>query len=139
MVLLDTHVWVWMAAGDARRIGRRARQFIVRAQSLGLVRISPVSIFELTALNTLGRLSLAIPVAAWVAEALDATAARLSPLSVGVALEAGAISREALADPFDRLLVATARDGQGTIVTADDRILDYAARTSAVRARDARR
>jgi PIN domain nuclease of toxin-antitoxin system len=54
-----------------------------------------------------------------------------------VAVDAGLISRTALPDPLDRLLVATARDAQATILTADERILQYAADTY-VRAHDAR-
>ena len=44
----------------------------------------------------------------------------------------------AIGTDLSEQMVATARDGQGAIVTADDRILDYAARTSAVRVHDAR-
>ena len=44
-----------------------------------------------------------------------------------------------LADPIDRMLVATARQIEATLVTRDRRILDYAARTSAVRVHDAAR
>jgi PIN domain nuclease of toxin-antitoxin system len=139
VVLLDTHVWVWMAEGDARRIGRRTRQLLARAESRGLVRLSPVSVFEVTALHTLGRLRLAMPIESWVRQALDAAAIKIAPVSVDVAVDAGTISREALADPFDRLLVATARNGRGAIVTADARILDYAAATTAVRVHDARK
>ena len=92
----------------------------------------------MAALHTLGRLRLVIPVESWIREAMNATGMRLAPLSSDVAVDAGAIPREALADPLDRLLVATARFGQGTIVTADERSLEYSTRTSAVRVHDAR-
>jgi PIN domain nuclease of toxin-antitoxin system len=59
-------------------------------------------------------------------------------LSLDVAIDAGLITREALADPIDRLLVAAARQGDATLITADERILQYAARTSSVRVHDAR-
>ena len=138
MILLDTHVWLWTAEGETRRIGRRTRQLISREQRQGAIRISPASVFEVTALHTLGRLRLAVPVESWIREALDQAGLRLAPLSVDVAIDAGLVSREALADPFDRLLVAAARQGKATMVTADERILDYAARTASVRVHDAR-
>ena len=46
MLLLDTHVWIWILAGDARRIGRRARALLTRAESRDAIRISPVTLFE---------------------------------------------------------------------------------------------
>ena len=102
------------------------------------MRISPASIFEVAALHTLGRLRLARPVESWIREALEVTGLRVAPLSPDVAIDAGLIPRTALPDPLDRLLVATARETQATILTADERILTYAAETSDVRAHDAR-
>ena len=138
MLLLDTHVWLWTMAGDARRVGRRARQLLARAEKRGDVRISPASIFEIAALHSLGRLRLSRPVESWIREALETTGLRISPLSAEVAIDAGLIPRAALPDPLDRLLVATARDAQATLVTADDRILQYAADASGVRTHDVR-
>ena len=138
MLLLDTHVWLWTAEGNARRIGRRARQFISRAERRAEVYVSPASIFEIAALHTLGRLRLARPVDSWIREAVEGVELRIAPLSAEVAVDAGLIPRTALPDPLDRLLVATAREAQATILTADDRILQYAADTSDVRAQDAR-
>ena len=100
--------------------------------------VSPVSIFEVAALHTLGRLRLSRPVESWIREALEGAGLRIVPLSPEVAIDAGLIPRTALPDPLDRLLVATARDAQATNLTADDRILQYAADTSDVRAHDAR-
>jgi PIN domain nuclease of toxin-antitoxin system len=137
-VLLDTHVWVWAAEGDARRVGPRARRLLTRAGKTGTGRISPVSIFEVAALHTLGRLRFALPVEAWIHGALDQMHLRIAPVAPEVSLDAGLIPRGALADPLDRLLVATARYLGSTLVTADDRILEYASDTSAVRTHDAR-
>lgn len=138
MILLDTHVWLWTIGGETRRVGRRTRQLVAREERRGAVRISPASIFEVAALHTLGRLRLALPVESWIRGALDQAGLRIAPLSIDVALDAGLIPRDALADPFDRLLVAGARRGDATLITADDRIIDYAAETSSVRVHDAR-
>jgi PIN domain nuclease of toxin-antitoxin system len=40
---------------------------------------------------------------------------------------------------MDRLLVSTAREMEATLLTADDRILNYAARSRALRTEDAGR
>ena len=137
MLLLDTHVWLWSVDGDARKIGRRTRQSLLRAESREAIRISPASLFELTALHALGRVRLSRPVEQWIDEALEAAGVRIAELSPAIAIDAGAIPRDALADPLDRLLVATARRLDATFLTSDVRILDYAAATRNVQVQDA--
>lgn len=63
---------------------------------------------------------------------------RARQLSAAVAIDAGHIPRTALADPRDRLLVATARQLDATLLTGDAAIPGYALRTRNVRVRDLR-
>jgi len=137
LLLLDTHVWVWNVEGEARRIGRRARRLIALAESRESVRISPATVFEIASLFTMGRLGLARPLEQWFRNAIDSPGVRLVELSVAIAIDAGSIPRTALADPVDRLLVATARQLNATFLTRDAAILRYATTTRNVRARDA--
>ncbi len=137
MLLLDTHAWIWIVEGDVRRVGRRARRLLSQAESRDAVRISSATVFEVVALHTAGRLRLARPPEQWIRDALEAEGVRLAPLSADIALDAGAVPRAALADPLDRLLVATARQLDATFVTSDVRILEYAATTGNVRIHDA--
>lgn len=139
MLLLDTHVWIWSVQGDARRIGHRARQSISRAEAREAIRISPVTLFELTALHALGRLRLTRRPETWIRDALTAAGVRVAELSPAIAIDAGAMPREALADPLDRLLVSTARQLDATFLTGDVRILHYASAHGEVRVQDARR
>ena len=138
MLLLDTHVWVWSVEGDVRRIGRRTRQLLLRAQARDAIRVSPVTVFEVGALHTLGRIRLTLAVDQWVRQSLDAPGVRIAEVTPPVALDAGHIPRSALADPLDRLLVATARHLAATFVTADEGVLAYAVTTGQVRVHDAR-
>ena len=131
MLLLDTHAWVWVVEDDLR-IGRAARQAVGRAEASGRVRVSPVSFFEITALCTSGRLRLSMPSHAWLSEAISSAAIRVAELTAAVAMDAGAIPREQLADPMDRLLVASARQLGATLLTGDERILTYARETANV-------
>jgi PIN domain nuclease of toxin-antitoxin system len=73
----------------------------------------------------------------WIDEALGAAGVRIAELSPAIAIDAGSIPREALADPIDRLLTATARRLDALLLTGDARILDYATSTGNVRAQDA--
>jgi PIN domain nuclease of toxin-antitoxin system len=138
VLLLDTHVWIWSAEGADRKIGRRARQLLSQAESKDALRVSTVSLFELAALHTQGRLRLAHPLEQWIGESLEAGGVRIAELSAAMSVDAGLIPRRALADPLDRLLVATARQMGARLLTADARILDYAAANYGVRVDDAR-
>lgn len=134
ILLLDTHAWIWSVAGE--RIGRRAQRAISRAETLDAIRVSPASVFELTALHTAGRLRLSTVPAEWIRQSLSTSSIRLAPLVTEVAIDAGSIPRAALPDPLDRLIVATARHLDATLLTADTQILDYA-RTGNVRVQNA--
>ena len=103
LLLLDTHAWLWVVDGDRRRVGARARRLLSRAEVQDGVRISPVSIFEVGALHTAGRLRLARALEQWVHDAMAAQGVRLAPLSAEMALDAGAIPR-VLAEQIYRLV-----------------------------------
>ena len=93
LLLLDTHAWVWSVAGDTRRVGRRARQLIARAEAQDAIRVSSATVFEVAALHTAGRLRLARSPEQWVRDALGVAGVRLAPLSADIALDAGIIPR----------------------------------------------
>jgi PIN domain nuclease of toxin-antitoxin system len=136
MVLLDTHTWLWSIDGDVRRIGRRTRTLLSQAEARDQIRVSAVSIFEIVALQTSGRLRLSRSAESWIRASLLTAGVRLADMTAGIAIDAGAIPRTALGDPLDRLLVATARRIEATFLTADRQILDYASATGNVRAHD---
>jgi PIN domain nuclease of toxin-antitoxin system len=136
VVLLDTHTWIWSVEGDERRIGRKARALLGRAEMHERIRVSPVSVFEVVALHTSGRLRLAQPAESWIRESLAAAGVRLVEMTPAIAIDAGAIPRAALNDPLDRLLVASARQLRAMLLTGDAQILDYARRTANVTAVD---
>jgi PIN domain nuclease of toxin-antitoxin system len=138
VLLLDTHVWIWILAGDAR-IGRRARSLLTRAESRDAIRISPVTLFEVMALYAAGRLHLTRPPDEWIRQAMASGPVRIAELSPAIAIDAGRIPRNVLADPMDRLLAATAAEMEATLLTADTRILQYGSRTRTLRTADAGR
>jgi PIN domain nuclease of toxin-antitoxin system len=139
VLLVDTHVWIWILDGDARRIGPRTRRLLDQAHARDALRVSPVSIFEVSALSTSGRLTLSRSLEQWLEAAIDGAGIRLAPVSRDVAVDAGLLPRALVADPVDRLLVATARQADATLVTADSKILAYAAASANLLTHDAGR
>lgn len=137
LTLLDTHAWIWLVEGNPR-LGRAARRGIDRAAAHDAVRISAVSAFEVASLCTSGRLHLRLTPQQWVDEALDLPGVRLAEVTVAVAVDAGQIPKASLADPFDRILAATARRLDAALVTADRALLAHL-KASRIHAIDASR
>ena len=132
MLLLDTHVLVWMDADDAA-LGSQARQAIRRAWSVGEVAVSAISFWEVAMLAQRGRLQLPVPPHTWRADLLEA-GVREIPLDGRVAVAAAALE-DLHRDPADRFIIATALASSAALVTADSSILDWAGELSRVDAR----
>jgi PIN domain nuclease of toxin-antitoxin system len=115
-LLLDTHVVLWQLSG-ARPIGRRAEEAMGAATELAF---SVVSFAEIGVKAAIGKLSVPDDLHAHVL----ATGVRVLGLSAehGLAVAALPVHHR---DPFDRLLVAQARQDGFTLVTADTRIHAY--------------
>ena len=126
-LLLDTHVWIWfMLASTELAIG--GRQVINRAAASGQLRIAAISVWEAALLASRGRVALGRPLAQWITEAVSAPGLSIEPLLPQIAVEACSLPEVFHRDPADRLIVATARVANATLMTRDRRILDYAAR-----------
>lgn len=125
-LLLDTHVILWWLADRARLSGVAAAS-IDRADRL---LISPLSCWEVAALDATGRVGLDRDVAAWVRDLFGMPRVELAPLSPEAAVVGARLDRAAFpGDPIDRLLYATARDHRVPFVTKDERLRSFAAST----------
>ena len=131
-LLLDTHVWIW-SQEDPDRLGSQTKRLLVGAEHEN--HVCTISTLELARLAVTGAVSVSIALREWVERALRAIQARTVPVSHEIALEAYALPEPFHRDPADRLLVAASRCHQLTLLTADERILNY----HGVRSRDARK
>lgn len=126
LVLLDTHIWLWLAAGT-EPLSRPARDAIAVAAGDGTLRVAAMSVWEIAMLASRNRIVLGKPTAEWVEEALSAPGLALEPLSPMIAIESCQLPAGFRSDPADHLIVATARMTGATLMTRDRRILGYAA------------
>lgn len=126
LVVLDTHVWLWLVEGAADRLSAAAIGEIGEASRQGAVRVSAISVWEVAMLEAKGRLSLSRPVEEWVRSALRAPGLRLLPLTPEIAVESTRLPGEAHGDPADRILIASARVTGAHLATRDRGLLDYA-------------
>lgn len=122
MILLDTHVLVWMDCDDPR-VGERTRHMLLSAWRQGQVAVSPVTFWECAMLHARGRIELSGPPVAWRGELL---AAGLVELSLDGAISILAVGLKGLhKDPVDRFIAATALYHSATLITADARLLHW--------------
>jgi PIN domain nuclease of toxin-antitoxin system len=119
-VLLDTCALIWLASdvplsGDAKHVFAR--------QALGA---SPISVWEIANLIRKRRLTLTDRPAAWFREACFRINAAPTDLDIEILADSCALPGQPPNDPADRIIIATARENDMTILTRDRLILDYA-------------
>ena len=122
MIVLDTHVLVW-ADSDDRKLGRKARAMIDQLWAVGKVAVPAIVFWEVGLLQARRRLRLPTSVREWRDAVLAAGALEL-PLDGAVAVRALELSG-LHDDPADRFIVATALVHGATLMTADERLLDW--------------
>jgi PIN domain nuclease of toxin-antitoxin system len=123
--LLDTHVWLWFALGDAERLAAPVRKKIVAATHGGSLAVSAISLWEIGMLEVKGRIVLGMPCEKWVATALALPGLRLIGLEPEIAVASSRLPGEMHGDPADRILAATARARDAVLATADERLVEY--------------
>ena len=122
MILLDTHVLVWLDEGSSR-LGKKALKEIDMALGKEELAVSAISFWEVAMLVRKGRIDVQGEVDVWRRELLD-KGVREIPLHGGMAIRAGQL-QDFQGDPADRLIVATALETSASLVTADERILAW--------------
>jgi PIN domain nuclease of toxin-antitoxin system len=112
MIYLDTHVVIWLYAGEVERLSRAVRKLL---EEEGLL-ISPASILEIGMLWETGRITIdARTLLGSLEESLNLTTCDLPFAKIA----ATALQLEWTRDPFDRLIVAQAWARGSKLVTKD--------------------
>lgn len=124
VLLLDTHVWLWLMSGEGD-MKPSAVRVVEDAAFHGLVRISAITVWEVAMLEAKGRIRLSRDCMAWVDEALRAPGIALVPLTPEIAVDSSRLPGKFHGDPADRILVATARREDAVLLTRDEKILAY--------------
>jgi PIN domain nuclease of toxin-antitoxin system len=123
MILLDTHVWVWLA-DDNDRLTEALQNLIADRRQEGLG-VSVISCWEVAKLVECGRLKLGCEVEEWIEGALALPGIRLIDLTPAISVASTKLPAPFHRDPADQILVATARVYDLELLTLDDKILKY--------------
>ncbi|MFP4033006.1 MAG: type II toxin-antitoxin system VapC family toxin [Desulfococcaceae bacterium] len=123
MILLDTHIWIWLADGSDR-IAQGHAEKIEAHEGTG-IGISVISCWEVGKLVEYNRLKLACTVEEWMNGALALPGIQLVELSPRIAIESTQLPGAFHKDPADQIIVATARVLGLELLTVDEKILRY--------------
>lgn len=119
--LLDTCTFIWLCSEPAR-LSRKAQTVLDAADTTMVV--SDATALEIVLKWTAGKLILPQPPRQWIGNQLRVWAVEQRALSRADMYRASELPAHH-ADPFDRLLVATALADSATIVTPDETIHAY--------------
>lgn len=124
-LLLDTCAVIWMASGAT--LARQASLAIDAAFVEGSeLRVSPITAWEIGLLARKGRLPATVPPTELFRSFVEADGVGLSAISPEILIDSSFLPGEMHGDPADRIVIATARSEDLTIVTRDQAILAYA-------------
>jgi PIN domain nuclease of toxin-antitoxin system len=119
VILLDTHVLVWLTSEPAR-LSKQASSAIRRANKVGGIAISAITLWELAWLVSHGRLQVTETVETYLEEVSSRVAIR--PITIKVATLANQFSADFASDPCDRIIGATALAEGMILITKDSKI-----------------
>ena len=126
LIVLDTHVLVWWVTGQSAELSRKARTAIDKEAAGGEILVPSICASEIAMLVERGRLQLTMDVEQWLDIVTDIDAVRFVSVNNRIAVKSVGLPGEFHKDPADRLIVATARDAAAPLVTADEKIRQYA-------------
>jgi PIN domain nuclease of toxin-antitoxin system len=120
VILLDTHVVLWLALEPAK-VSRKARAAIENTRQSGdALAISDITLLEIATLERKGRLDLQTSLETFLSEV--ETRFAVLPITGQVCVQAMGLPASYPKDPADRVIAATALVEGTSLITADSAI-----------------
>ena len=116
MLVLDTNALLAILTRP-NLFGSKTTKLVASA---GALYFSSISVFEIAIKNMLGKLKLSRP----LLELLDSPELKRLPFTVEDALETYSLPGLSRHEPFDRMILATARSHGAKVITSDQKMLE---------------
>jgi len=124
MILLDTHVWIWVVS-NPENLSKKAKQYVKTAIVEKGIIISSISAWEVALLVVKNRLKLKLNVNDWITRSETLPFIQFIPVDNSVAVQSVNLPEPIHSDPADRIIIATAISMGIPVVTKDEKILNY--------------
>ena len=121
MILLDTHVLVWLGL-EPSRLSKAATEAIREAQAIDGLAISAITLWELSSLLGRGRIRPLGTIENSIGLLTGIVAIR--PITLKIAAACSEFPRDYSGDPADRIIGATARVETMALITKDQNMRD---------------
>jgi PIN domain nuclease of toxin-antitoxin system len=119
MLLLDTHVLIWLNL-EPRKLSKAAADAIRQARAQSSIAIADITLWEVAWLSGRNRITIFGSVETFIREAV--TGVVVHPVTPEIASLSVQLPPTVPRDPSDRLIVSTARAHGIPLVTADESI-----------------
>ena len=124
MIVLDTHVWIWFVS-NPELLSKPAKKAINAAMAQKEIFISSISAWEVALLVDKKRLELTLDITDWIAKTEKLQFFQFIPVDNSVAVKSVNLPQPLHSDPADRIIIATAITIAASVITKDEKILNY--------------
>ena len=124
VLLLDTHVWLWLAL-VAPELSKRAKEQIRPFANADSLYISAITLFEVSYAYQRNRVTLPLPLEHWFEQVFAGPSPRIVPITTEISVASTLLPRAFHGDPADRLIAATAKAHNLILCTHDGLILRH--------------
>lgn len=123
-ILIDTHIWLWYLNGD-KSLSSRIKKTIDSSAIDNELYLSAISVWEIAMLVRKKRITLNTSCQTWVHCSLSLPGVNLIPLSPEIAIESCELPGDFHGDPADRIIVASAKVENLSIISRDEQMIAY--------------
>jgi len=125
--LLDTHILIWLTENDDRISNSKILPTILKAEKSNSLRVSVITAWEIGLLEKKGKRIFLPDSLSWIKEVVNSeNGISFAPLTPEIAVLSCNFSKDFHNDPADRIILATSISNDYTLITKDQKILEYA-------------
>ncbi len=123
MIVIDTHILLWWF-NEPKKLSTKALEILKKERKSGLILVSAISIWEICLLIKKDRISLTTELDNWISNLESLSYIQFIPVDTKVAAHSANLPGFN-ADPADCMIIATAREHNAKLLTADSKIRKY--------------
>ena len=123
-ILLDTHIVLWTLL-EPHKLSENIKSVIWDAQNINNLMISSITLWEIAMLASKKRINIHETIESFVDSITQIPGLSVVDISAKIAAQSVSIANNFHLDPSDRIITATAICHKATLVTKDQKILQW--------------